>query len=860
MTEVSDCDGEIQRYCNKITYDNGRLRTVTDGAAKYGVVFNPASSTVEYTQFDQNNTEQLVQQDKITSESINGVIPKQQHCSQFYEENEVKDALTTETDKYGKVTKITYQTGQEVANSYYNYDVSDESEFCAVPKKFTDTVNNVTKEFNYDADNNLVGWAEKENGKDVFKIQRIADGVTKTSFGIIPYAFSVSEFSERGFMSPQVVSTDFCLNRKDEINVGGLLRPFFNRYEYDGIGRIKRKYSEYNSGYTYIYGTGLKQKLLIGQDYNNYVDTKNPSSNGKDPDVTLSERLYPDYQKLKTVSTISYNDLRNSKNITKNNIELAHIYNFDAVHRLTKDSYTRTSNGAVTRLVRDYSYLPNGRLSEIKLTNGSTGVVIETKGFSYDAQGRLSHLSDGTRFYYDSYGNRTMRSRFSDSTSYEYKYGGNLHKVKRGSTVVGEYSYNENGVRLKKLANGKTTRYMLDGNKILGETTSDMSTYYTYDLNGLNGLVRIDNNANEEDYIYVRDTQNNVVMLTSVSKRMLARYEYDVFGNCTVYDESGRINTDPDFIGNINPFRWKSFYYDVESGLYYANGSYYDPQTGMYVDASPISTVIENAFTTHALDRNAPMCNNILELACMPYTIDVDTELHPDPTYQLQQDWLSKVIFKLSSMLNKLDTGERLLIASLLFVAALFIGYKLGGASLVCELISDVIISTGVGIVSYGAFSYLYYGRVTETRLTDAAVNSFLFASFFAFIYSSVNAVKYLYRSKAAIALANKKPPNNGAVPGTEKEITLQPGKYGRYGDISPYSDYITNAGASPSQLSLPPDNNGIYIEITVIKPIEKVEMAIVAPWKPWGGIGGGIQYHLPYSIQALRDMGYLIF
>ena len=49
-------------------------------------------------------------------------------------------------------------------------------------------------------------------------------------------------------------------------------------------------------------------------------------------------------------------------------------------------------------------------------------------------------------------------------------------------------------------------------------------------------------------------------------------------------------------IGNINPFRWKGHYFDTESGLYYANGSYYDPEVGLHVDAMPVSSLIENAF------------------------------------------------------------------------------------------------------------------------------------------------------------------------------------------------------------------------------------------------------------------------
>ena len=136
-----------------------------------------------------------------------------------------------------------------------------------------------------------------------------------------------------------------------------------------------------------------------------------------------------------------------------------------------------------------------------------------------------------------------------------------------------------------------------------------------------------------QDYLFVRDALNNITAITHRNKRIVARYKYDTWGNCTVYNEDGEIDTDPISIGNVNPFRWKSLYYDTESGLYYANGSYYDPTTGLYVDSAPIDGVIENGLSSNRLDRNSLMCNNVLELACNPSTIFNVIELYTDLTY-----------------------------------------------------------------------------------------------------------------------------------------------------------------------------------------------------------------------------------
>lgn len=44
-------------------------------------------------------------------------------------------------------------------------------------------------------------------------------------------------------------------------------------------------------------------------------------------------------------------------------------------------------------------------------------------------------------------------------------------------------------------------------------------------------------------------------------------------------------------LGANNPFRYRGYYYDTESGLYYLNSRYYDPQTGRFINAdSYVST------------------------------------------------------------------------------------------------------------------------------------------------------------------------------------------------------------------------------------------------------------------------------
>jgi hypothetical protein len=105
-------------------------------------------------------------------------------------------------------------------------------------------------------------------------------------------------------------------------------------------------------------------------------------------------------------------------------------------------------------------------------------------------------------------------------------------------------------------------------------------------------------------------------------------------------------------------------------------------------------------------------------------------------------------------------------------------------------------------------------------------------------------------------------PPNNGAVPGTEKTITLQPGQtLGRYGGIGPESDYATTPGATPKSLALPPNTSAsVYTEIKILKPIPGVIQSNIAEWPIGSGTGGGIQYQLPMPLQMLKYLEYISY
>ena len=90
---------------------------------------------------------------------------------------------------------------------------------------------------------------------------------------------------------------------------------------------------------------------------------------------------------------------------------------------------------------------------------------------------------------------------------------------------------------------------------------------------------------------------------------VLATYEYDAWGNCKVMDAYGRVNTSSSFIGNINPFRYRGYYFDTETGFYYLQTRYYDPTICRFINADNYELVATLSSVPGQLNMYA-YCNN----------------------------------------------------------------------------------------------------------------------------------------------------------------------------------------------------------------------------------------------------------
>ena len=110
--------------------------------------------------------------------------------------------------------------------------------------------------------------------------------------------------------------------------------------------------------------------------------------------------------------------------------------------------------------------------------------------------------------------------------------------------------------------------------------------WYYYDGNGVCGAE-----YNGIAYFFQKNMQGDVTRIFDRNGNLVAQYVYDAWGNHKVLDMSGAENTVETFIGNVNPIRYRGFYYDEESGLYYLQSRYYDPEVGRFINADEIDYI-----------------------------------------------------------------------------------------------------------------------------------------------------------------------------------------------------------------------------------------------------------------------------
>ena len=205
--------------------------------------------------------------------------------------------------------------------------------------------------------------------------------------------------------------------------------------------------------------------------------------------------------------------------------------------------------------------------------------------------------------------------------------GRQLKKIYSDDNNYIEYFYNTDGQRVKKevfLADNDlyyTYEYFYNGEILAGQKLTKIedgveknyTLAFMYDNNGdAFGFI-----CNGETYYYVKNAQNDVILITDANGQALVLYQYDAWGKITQCFDGTE-----DGIGLVNPLFYRSYYLDLEMEMYYLNSRYYLPIYHRFLNADDADvleedqgSVLENNLFTYCLNNPTNLFDEDGEIA-----------------------------------------------------------------------------------------------------------------------------------------------------------------------------------------------------------------------------------------------------
>ena len=353
----------------------------------------------------------------------------------------------------------------------------------------------------------------------------------------------------------------FAIIRTIRTLAGLTIGAFAENYEQDKNGRSARVMQTLG-GQTYTKRFGYYKQ---GDHATNRVNTIYYSKNG----VSDGKVIYT-YDGMGNIVSVNENGKQHYK------------YAYDKIGRLISEKDVDKNREIC------YTYDENGNI-QTKIQNGTI------TNYRYkDGTDRLMNYGS-EEFAYDNLGNPTTYRNMSCV----WEKGRQLKSISDGANTV-SFTYDEFGMRTTKTAGGITTNYVYENGKLLREVTGSEKIDFVYGSDGIIGF-----RTGNKNYLYRKNVFGDVTEIYSDNGTLVGKYSYTAFGECIVKVNEGGI-------AEKNPIRYRGYYYDEETGLYYLKSRYYDPVTGRFItidDISYIDPETINGLNLYAYCNNNPISN-----------------------------------------------------------------------------------------------------------------------------------------------------------------------------------------------------------------------------------------------------------
>ena len=459
-------------------------------------------------------------------------------------------------DDFNRVTGVVY--GEETAPRY-EYDYNAKGQVARV----RDNLLNRTTQSEYDLANRPVRVKTAEAGQHVYTGQVAYDNV----YG------NLSEFTEKVGENRQEYGTKFGYddeNRPTSLtySIGattiGQSTTTIDKLNRTTFSAVKLGSKTFTSEYHFAaggYGTGSVTNLVSS--------ITQPGCN----------------------CGYGYDDNGNIASATLNGKWTGYTYDeLGQLIQVNDHSDTRSGENGTTW---KYTYDLGGNiLKKERFAYADTTTPLETVTYTYgDANWRDKLTAvNGNAIRYDAIGNP-----LSDGTwTYTWQNGRQLQKMQK-SGVTAEFVYNADGLRVQKTVNGVVTKYTLHGKNVVHMTSGTDELHFFYDAQNRPAVVVY----NGVPYAYVKSLQGDVIAILDAAGNVVVSYVYDAWGA-----PIGKSGSMAETLGKVQPFRYRGYVYDEETGLYYLRSRYYNPEVSRFLNADnyPVRNRFEYA-------DNSPICN-----------------------------------------------------------------------------------------------------------------------------------------------------------------------------------------------------------------------------------------------------------
>ena len=260
-------------------------------------------------------------------------------------------------------------------------------------------------------------------------------------------------------------------------------------------------------------------------------------------------------------------------------------YQYDELNQLIREN-----NGVLGTTVL-YTYDAGGNMTSRKTydyTEGTLQTIKKNETFTYRSDGWKDQILswNGYRYTYDAGGNPTLLR----GVPLTWGEGRRLKKVSLSWGTV-DFAYDSDGKRVKKTSGNTETKYYYNGSTLSGlvkTTTGSVGTtkttvQFVYDAEGKPFMLRLNGKT---DYFYLYNGLGDVVGLVDSSNQVVVRYQYNSWGKVTSTQDTSGVS-----LATLNPFRYRKYVYDPETGLYCLGSRYYDPEVGRFVNADDTDVI-----------------------------------------------------------------------------------------------------------------------------------------------------------------------------------------------------------------------------------------------------------------------------